>query len=554
MWIPNWPIQRQQVAHPQLRETPFFIFGRPGRQKRQVLFCNRLALQQGIRVGTPLVEIPRSFQGEVQEHCPQEDQEALLELIPNCHQFSPLVGIQTSDKSRENFDSLFLDVSRTSAVLGGLLQVLSSIRRHFSQQGYETQVRYGQTIGQAWSLAHAPPLSHTQSADLSSPNTTLPIDDTQQEPTAEDIGAALEELPIACLPAEPETCLLLAELGVETLGQLLMLPRASLPSRFGNHLNRRIAQLLGQADERILVHHPEQSLKWRHRLEYPSGDWDVLQTIVYLLLQQAVNTLAPRQQGILSLVCRFRAGSQIIQLPLQLVEPTRDLDYLLQLLGIQIDRQQLNEMQELVELHILVVGDQRPQQQWLFEDQKDTKRQQRAALIERLSARLGPESVQQLRHQSQALPERNFVPRKKMTLAKPLPTEGKGKRKRKSAPSNAPATPTSPSAASLERPTRLYSRPKRMKWDGQKFYLPQRSLESPNSPPTTSPWVPLTFQLAGSTLHVVYAVGPERIESQWWEGKWVRRDYFRIQTQTGQRFWIFRQASSQQWYLHGDFA
>jgi protein ImuB len=46
--------------------------------------------------------------------------------------------------------------------------------------------------------------------------------------------------------------------------------------------------------------------------------------------------------------------------------------------------------------------------------------------------------------------------------------------------------------------------------------------------------------------------GPERIESGWWDGGDVRRDYFVAANPEGARFWIYR--SGDAWFLHGIFA
>ncbi|CDZ96010.1 Y-family DNA polymerase [Pseudomonas saudiphocaensis] len=49
--------------------------------------------------------------------------------------------------------------------------------------------------------------------------------------------------------------------------------------------------------------------------------------------------------------------------------------------------------------------------------------------------------------------------------------------------------------------------------------------------------------------------GPERIESGWWDGADIRRDYYLIQTRSGQRGWAFRNVGSQgPLQLHGWFA
>jgi protein ImuB len=76
---------------------------------------------------------------------------------------------------------------------------------------------------------------------------------------------------------------------------------------------------------------------------------------------------------------------------------------------------------------------------------------------------------------------------------------------------------------------------------------------------------PVRFRLAsqsGSQTHeVVKAYGPERIETAWWRGPTVRRDYYVVETDSGARYWIFRRLRGasggrpgSEWFLHGTFA
>lgn len=44
---------------------------------------------------------------------------------------------------------------------------------------------------------------------------------------------------------------------------------------------------------------------------------------------------------------------------------------------------------------------------------------------------------------------------------------------------------------------------------------------------------------------------PERIQSGWWDGADVQRDYFQWQPRSGQRCWVYRDKAG--WYLHGLF-
>lgn len=47
--------------------------------------------------------------------------------------------------------------------------------------------------------------------------------------------------------------------------------------------------------------------------------------------------------------------------------------------------------------------------------------------------------------------------------------------------------------------------------------------------------------------------GPERIETGWWRGSTIRRDYWRVETDNGQQFWIYHDLRKHAWFLHGEF-
>ena len=63
---------------------------------------------------------------------------------------------------------------------------------------------------------------------------------------------------------------------------------------------------------------------------------------------------------------------------------------------------------------------------------------------------------------------------------------------------------------------------------------------------------------------VVSAQGPERVETAWWRGPCVRRDYFVVECvaeggsgsgeEGVERWWIFRSLRDGVWFLHGRFA
>jgi protein ImuB len=65
---------------------------------------------------------------------------------------------------------------------------------------------------------------------------------------------------------------------------------------------------------------------------------------------------------------------------------------------------------------------------------------------------------------------------------------------------------------------------------------------------------PPRFRLGGTVHAIVQAHGPERIETAWWRGPTVRRDYYVVETESGGRFWLFRRLRDGGWFLHGMFA
>ncbi len=65
--------------------------------------------------------------------------------------------------------------------------------------------------------------------------------------------------------------------------------------------------------------------------------------------------------------------------------------------------------------------------------------------------------------------------------------------------------------------------------------------------------LPKPFPLRDEPKRIL--AGPERIESGWWDGADIQRDYFVVQTRLGQRAWVFREANNGgAWMLHGWFA
>ena len=61
------------------------------------------------------------------------------------------------------------------------------------------------------------------------------------------------------------------------------------------------------------------------------------------------------------------------------------------------------------------------------------------------------------------------------------------------------------------------------------------------------------FPSPAGRQRIVRRVGPERIETGWWRGRSVARDYYRVETAAGRCYWVFRRLPAGPWFLHGMF-
>jgi protein ImuB len=94
---------------------------------------------------------------------------------------------------------------------------------------------------------------------------------------------------------------------------------------------------------------------------------------------------------------------------------------------------------------------------------------------------------------------------------------------------------------------------------GWRFAAPERATSSggggvianPDAPPRPC-WLlrePMRIEAPGELLR-----GPERIESGWWDGGDVSRDYYLARTGAGARAWVFHDRRDGAWYLQGLWA
>jgi len=316
--------------------------------------------------------------------------------------------------------------------------------------------------------------------------------------------ASLAALPLEVAVLEPGQVEALHGLGVRTVGDCLALPRKALARRLGAGLLSRLDRALGVAPEPRCYWKP--SPRYRGDLVLPVAVTHREQVLFAInrLLRELCGYLRGVQSGVQQLRMRLRhRDAAPTVFAVGLVEPSRDADHLLALVRQRLERMILKAPVTEVELRVARVDPMQPVTGSLLAEPSRTRHQGWTMLVERLTARLGEPRVRSLQTRPEHRPERAW------RLAPPGEAAPQAK-------------------ARCERPLWLLAEPK--------------PLPAPQGVP-----------LWHGPLELVQ--GPERIETGWWDGADVARDYYIAANPGGERVWVFRsRRGGRGWFLHGLFA
>lgn len=155
-----------------------------------------------------------------------------------------------------------------------------------------------------------------------------------------------------------------------------------------------------------------------------------------------------------------------------------------------------------------------------------------ASLLDRLGARFGLDALVRIEARESHIPERASVC---LPVSEVRPDKN-----------TVPGMTEGGASAKPPRPIRLFAPPQPIE---AAFVLPDEP--------------PFLFAWRHRAHRVACADGPERIAAEWWTAADAAapdaiRDYYRIEDETGRRFWLFRAGFAgdppPRWFLHGLFA
>lgn len=303
---------------------------------------------------------------------------------------------------------------------------------------------------------------------------------------------ALYPLPVERLGLSGKMATAFTRMGLRQLKQLLELPRASVAKRFPAEILLHLDTLFGRRPLALNFHTPPDVFDTRIELNFEVESHQALLFPLRRLTADLAAYLAGRDSGVQRFVLHLEhRAGSDTLVQVGLLSAERDANMLFELTRGRMEHQQLPASVLAVRLVARELPAFAPLHQQLF-DERPQQTQPWEQLRERLRARLGDNAVHGLGARADHRPERSWTLESTSSL---LPACG-------------------------PRPGWLLSEPQ---------------------------------PLHEASLRIL--AGPERIESGWWDGEDVRRDYYVVETRAGQRGWAFRTVgSSGPLLLHGWFA
>lgn len=532
-------------------EGPPLVTALLGAGRCVVAAVDAQASAAGIAPGMPLADARALAPGGLAVHPVDAagDAAALERLAEWCGRYTPWTSVESAEEG--GGAGLWLDVTGCAHLFGGEAAMLADLVHGLARLGFATRAGLADTPGAAWAAARF--LSEAALTATVAPG---------------EARAALAPLPVAALrlpAAEREG---LGRLGLRRVGDLYPLARAPLARRFGPLPGLRLDQALGRVEEPISPRRPVAPHRAALGFPEPIAHREAIAAALRRLLGAICRGLEAAGAGARALeLVLYRVDGTVQRARIGTSRPNREPAALERLFVEHLDRldpgfgieamslaapiaEPLTALQLALtpsptlpraagegsvgaracsgrqesDLHAegaetgISASPRAPNK-----DRSADEWERLAPLFDALGNRLGFARLQRLGPRESHLPER-------AVRAHPV----------WSTPPRAPW----PAAT---RPLRLLARP-----------------EPIEAETLCEDGPPCAFRRGGGRLHhVTRAEGPERIAAEWWRATTPaapdgpERDYWRIEDESGRRFWLFREAAASaasRWFLHGLFA
>jgi len=507
--LPWWSAERARrrlgLRSNSARDAILLVRVRAGQQI--VAGVDAVACAHGAREGQSLAQA-RTLLAGLTVHTPPHDAAAdALALTAFARwitkRWSPIVSIDPPD-------GVLLDISGCEHLFGGETDLIASLEKSVRALGFTPRTGIASTVGTAWALAR-----FAEGEDCIAP------------PGHE--RRSLSHLPIAALRVDADVTEGLAEVGIDRIGQLFDLPRHTLPIRYGPDLLRRLDQALGLIPE--LVGRTSEAITIHASRELTGGTTRLgaIERVVQMLLAQIATTLGTHESGLRRLDATFeRMNADAQRMTIQVSRPTRDAKHLWSLLRPKVERLHMGFGVERITLAVGGIARLVHRQVSLAGERDNVWKHdgEFAAMLDTMASRLGRTNVLRAELVQSHRPERAF---------RLLPIDDVQSVSK--APDTCPVGP---------RPSRLFDPPR-----------PAHTIAlSPDGPVQRLRWSTHHTHHEKGHEHdhaIIASVGPERVGPEWWKEREPTRDYYRVQDENGRWLWLFREAGTSRWFVHGEW-
>jgi protein ImuB len=394
---------------------------------------------------------------------------------------------------------LLLDVAASLRLFGGVAAIIDRLRSGFQELGLTVNITAAPTATAAWWIA--------QNADGV----------VADQDTYVNVVDALPVRLIEPLAPHSET---LKAIGCKTIGQFRKLPRNGIVKRFGKAVLVELDRCFGSEPELMAWYEAPERFCQRIELGARVETTELLLHSARRLLMQMTGFLTARFSAVtqFSLLLHHetvRLGkSPTTKIDIKLGAASRDLEHLTLLMKEHLAKVVLESSVIEMTLSADELEERAAPNTELFPT-ASSQSEMLGRLIERLTSRLGPDAVTRIAITADHRPEKCTV------HVAPLPAKKASSRHELSGASYPP------------RPTWLLKSP-----------IPLVTRQ--NKP------------FYGAPLRLL--IGPERIETGWWDDDVIARDYFVALNELHHLvLWVYRARISADdeepgWFLHGFFA
>ena len=396
-------------------------------------------------------------------------------------------------------DGLLLDATGCTHLWGGDNAYVADITDKLKKRGYDIRVAMADTPGVAWGVARF----GKEPLIVGSGNNTK----------------ALLPLPPEALRLESDSIAKLHKLGLHQINQFINMPRLSLRRRFGIHFISQLDKALGNELELLQPVQPIEPYQERLPCLEPILTAKGIEIALMQLLETLCLRLRQEQKGLRKAIFKgYRVDGKIVEVEIGTNRPSHHIEHLLKLFEIKLSSIEPALGIELFTLEAPKVEDHQPLQEKMWQGSGGLEDIRLSELIDRVASRTGMHTV------NRYIPAEHHWPERSVKVSSSL----------KEAPTRSWRT-------EQPRPMQLLSVPERI----------EVTAPIPDYPP-------MLFRHRGKIHKIVRADGPERIEQEWWLQQGKHRDYYRVEDEDGNRYWIFRLGHYDDkgygWFLHGYFS